>query len=331
MPLSLVKRIVDEVSSDEFRKSHEIVRFECGENGDAFLNPAIIDILRYIRASLPKCEIEIFTNFQNLTKDKSKIILEEGLLDKIGTNIDGHDEHYFFNVKGIDLHTVRRNILDFLEIRKELHSNIRLNIYSITLSQYIDTIKNNFGFYPVNMRKMDLKKIHDDFSLIQTQWGEILDPQRDSLVRYDKVYAWAERKKINVDDIDYRKYSCPLLNRIKQEAFIAPDGTWYACCYDSNYELVLGNVNDAPIQKLFYNDKRQELIKLLENKEFHRINGPCRTVNCCQSLHEKRILNVLEEMLPLDFMRDGDLGNLGWSPPSPRSLKRYIQRKWIKK
>jgi len=73
MPFSLVKRIVDEVSSDEFRKLHGIVRFECGENGDAFLNPAIIDILRYIRTSLPNCSIEIFTNFQNLTKDRAKM------------------------------------------------------------------------------------------------------------------------------------------------------------------------------------------------------------------------------------------------------------------
>jgi hypothetical protein len=327
MPFSLVKRIVDEVSSDEFRKLHEITRFECGENGDAFLNPAIIDILRYIKTKLPKCEIEIFTNFQNLTKDKARIILEERLVDSIGTNIDGHDEYTFFNVKRIHLHSVRKNILDFLKIRKELNSDVRLSIYSITLSQYINTIKNNFGFYPIKMRKMDLKEVRDDFSLIQAQWRKLLDPRKDCITRIHRVYAWAERKRINIDSIDYRKYSCPLLDRIKHEAFIAPDGTWYACCYDSNYELVLGNVYDASIQQLFYGDKRLKLIKLLENKEFSKINGPCKTVNCCQSLHEKRILNILEELLPLHYLRDGDLGNLGWTLPSPGRLKRKLLKR----
>ena len=29
------------------------------------------------------------------------------------------------------------------------------------------------------------------------------------------------------------------MSRVTREAFIAPDGTWYACCFDSNNQLVL--------------------------------------------------------------------------------------------
>jgi len=71
----------------------------------------------------------------------------------------------------------------------------------------------------------------------------------------------------------------------------APNGIWYACCLDSNYQLVLGDTKDSTINEIYFSKERQRLIDLLENREYRKIGGPCLTVNCCYFMHRNRLVN----------------------------------------
>jgi len=291
MDPEIVENIVREVSTNPNLRS--VTHFECGENGNAFLNPKVLECLRIIRRGLPRCTISVFTNFRNLTKDKIIPILQENLIDMIYCNIDGHNEYYYSIVKGVDLKRTKQNLLDFLQIRKTLHANVPLVIYAITYRKYVNTVKNNFGFIPHKLHGKELKDIKDDYALIKATWRSLIDKEKDRIVPAHAVFCWAERPKIDTASLAYNKYRCPNLERVKHEAFIAPDGTWYACCLDENNELVIGNLKKDSLVNLMKSPERRKLIWMLEERKFREIGGPCKTVNCCQQLHESKVLNIV--------------------------------------
>ncbi|MCX5704037.1 MAG: radical SAM protein [Candidatus Omnitrophica bacterium] len=297
MLFELTKRIVDEISSEDFKTQHQIKRIVIGENGDSFLNKDIIEILRYIKFKLPEIKIEVFTNFQNFTKDKAEIMLSERLIDSVYCNVDGSNKRNYFLVKKIDLKTITKNLIDFLEMREKLKNESSLTIAVLTLNSYVKMIYKNFGFYPVKLKDLKTEKIPDDFFIIKRRWEKLLDFRKDKILR-SSTCGWAEREKACNYKINYEKYSCPILERIKNEAFIAPDGTWYACCLDSNMELILGNIIADSIGKIYFSDVRANFIGSLEKKEFSKISGPCKTVNCCQALSlHSGLKNILKRLI----------------------------------
>ena len=286
MPLELARTIVDEVASEAFSRKHNVTRFEVGENGDAFLNKEFVPILRYIRQQLPRIQIEFFTNFQYFTKDKSSLFLNEGLLDRVICNIDGGNPADYFAVKRLPYERVKEHIVDFLDLRKSLMMTVPLTMQVLTADYYIKAVQQNLGSNP--LRLIGPEKHCDtharNIRSITTEWQGLLDPGQDRIAPATSIFAWAERAGVDTTKLNYNNYSCPLLKRIKEEAFIAPDGTWYACCYDSNYELALGNVKENPIDSIYSGEKRRRMIHMLERKEFAEIGGPCKTVNCCQPI-----------------------------------------------
>lgn len=283
MPFALVKKIIDEISSTEFKEDHHIKKIEVGENGDAFLNKDLVRILRYIKLRVPYTQTELFTNFQNFTEEKARIILQERLIDSFWCNIDGANEQNYYNVKKADLQNTKRNVTDFLRIRRNLNLSIPLNILILTLHSYIHLILKNYHFYPVKLKDHNLINVPDDFMIIKEQLEKIIDPSIDRVMK-SEVAGWAEREKVDINSIDYENYSCIVIKRIENEAFIAPDGTWYGCCLDANNELIFGNVYEKSIRDIFKSETRRKLIELLKNKQFTKIDGPCKTVNCCQAL-----------------------------------------------
>lgn len=301
MPFELVKKIVDEVCTEYFKKKHKIERFEIGENGDAFLNKDIIRILRYIKSKLPEIKIEVFTNFLHLTKEKSVVILNENLIDYFRCNIDGSSSENYFYVKRAGYEVLKKNLIDFLEIRRQLNSKTPLFIHALTLKSYINTVRYHLGAWPIKLKDKNLRCIKDDFSAIKRNWEKLIDPDKDKITRVVDIFLWAERDSVDYRKIDYKKYLCAQLQRIKQEAFIAPGGTWYACCYDSKNELVLGNVNESGIDEIYESRKRKEMFELLAMKEFQAVGGPCETVNCCQKVCYLTFMDAMSSKIKNKF------------------------------
>lgn len=285
MPLSIAKKIADEVASNKFKEIHNVCRFSIGENGDALLNPDFIEIVRYLKKTNPNVLIGFNTNFQHLTKDISEVIIKEKLIDEITVNIDGHDNQSYFRVKGIPYNVVERNILDFLETRRKNDSDINLTIISITFAHYSKKIFDTFGKLPVAIKEnLNINDSEDDFDLIKAEWMGKINSKTDSFQRSAYIFAWAERKNIKNLDHNLSNYPCPNLYRVIHECFIAPNGDWYACCFDDMQELILGNIINESINDVFFSKTRIEFLRLLRKREYQKIGYPCKFVEACQMI-----------------------------------------------
>ena len=141
----------------------------CGENGDAFMNPRALDCLRIIKAKLPNAKVRVNTNFDTLTSNISKAILEEDLLDGITFNMDGSTPENYYLVKRLDYEKVRNNILGFIQLRKELNKRVPLVLFSIPYRRYVNCSTNNFDFLPTNLVDHELKATKNDFKAILNQ------------------------------------------------------------------------------------------------------------------------------------------------------------------
>jgi hypothetical protein len=285
MPLALVRRIVDEVASESFGAHHAIERFTVSSNGDAFLNKAVIDALRYIRRSLPKVDVTCFTSFRRCTPDLSRIILAERLVDGFICTLNGRDQASSEVAKHVEYSAVRENLLAFLELRRELRAPAYLLLQVITARQYIDAVRRTFGALPAKLVDPAHARLADDYRAIRREWMQRLDPSRDGCFRCG-TFGWAERQLARTPPTDYAKYTCPEIERVKDEALIAPDGSWYACCLDSKNELVFGNVNEQSLDQIYTGASRLALIDRLERRQFDEIGDPCSTVKACQALNQ---------------------------------------------
>jgi len=280
MPLSYAEKIIDEIASRKFRRRHRVKRVVISEGGEPFLNQDIIEILRLIKSRLPQVLVWINTNFQTVSPDKSRTILEEGLIGHIGCNIDGSNAQNYFSVKRLDYDLVMHNLKEFLRIRNELNSRVGLTVRILSLHKYIHTIHEKLGVYPKKLKDLGLINIPDDTPIIVEQLKKILDMNKD-IIYVSGISRWAEREQVDISKIDYKKYHCGMLERIESEAFIAPDGSWYICCDDSKNEVVLGNVITQSIDEVFHNQRRKRIIQMLKERRFAEIGGPCKTVICC--------------------------------------------------
>lgn len=279
MGVDTVSEIVKQISELNQSKKHNITHVFIGEQGDAFLNPKIIEILEIIK-KLPNIKVGIFTNFQNVNKDKAEYILKNKLIDIWYTNIDGYKQSYY-KVKRINFDNIINNVKNFVKYRDIYHPEASLTVFILSYKSYIMSIKEHFGVFPQKIKAKN-KIIFDDFYKTEKYLiKKIINPKID-VVKRSGIFSWAEREQIDVKNVDYKKYNCPQLNRIRKEAFIAPDGTWYACCYDSKNNLNLGNIRSDSIENIFKSEKRMCLLNNLENKNFAEIGGPCITIPACE-------------------------------------------------
>ena len=283
MPFKTVKKIIDEIASESFQKQHAIQRIHLGENGDCFLNPHIIKICRYIKKKLPNTKVRVFTNFANFTPNLSKIIISEKLVGWFWCNIDGINGKNYYHAKGLDLRVTMRNVISFLNTRKLFQAKIPLTITILTLNHYIHRIHETFGFYPTKLKDKSLIKIPDDYDEIFKMMSSLLEPGLDSIGK-QRVFGWAEREKLLEKGFS-QNYTCPHIKYLHKAAYFAPDGSWYACCLDSNNEITFGNVNKESINEMYFGDKRKKFLSLLKAKKYNEIGGPCKTVIGCIRLN----------------------------------------------
>jgi MoaA/NifB/PqqE/SkfB family radical SAM enzyme len=280
MSFELVKKLIDEVASPEFKKEHIISSIQLGENGDAFMNPDFLSILIYIKKKLPDVKTKIFTNFRLCDEKMSKALLEQNLIDEIGCNIDSLSPEQYKIIKQLDSTIVFKNFIDFLNQRNILQKRVPVSVNVLSLNTYLRFVYGRFGHIPVKLKDVNLFGTEDDSLRTVKALQELLYKDFD-VICVTKPFCWAEREKIDKSKIHYERMTCPKINSLDNSIFVAPNGVWYACCLDSNNELEFGNLSESSILEVYNGDKRKNLINMIKEKKFKEIGNPCDTVIAC--------------------------------------------------
>jgi hypothetical protein len=239
MPLEIAKKIVDELASPEYRDLYDTKQMHIGENGDCFINKEAIEILRYIKTMRPDISIAVYTDAQFFTEEKIDIVLREQLMNFVGINIDGASAEKFYATKCLDSKHHEQFLSTFSRLRDKYKATTRLDVLSLTMRHYVDAVRTHLNHDPIRIENQSFLDLDDDFELIKKKVIPLLR-DGDCLHRSVPMF-WAERRSTDTNKLDYCTYTCPLIQRVQNEAFIAPDGTWYACCFDSNNEPKSGS------------------------------------------------------------------------------------------
>jgi len=255
----------------EQAKSNGIRAFSVGENGDALLNPQFLDILGELRCAIPNAWVILFTNFQNLTPEISRAILRDGLVNAVTTNIDGTTTYQV--VKGMPLGPAAQNLRAWMDIREYLP--VTLTIQVLTAPAYARGVRELFGTLPGHL--LACAEMADEYDRVVSAWSGLLGP-RDTILRSPSV-GWAERGLIRGDQA---RFACTQLERMRNEAFIAPDGSWYICCLMDQQTVTIGNIMEKPLAEMENSLQRRELIEALERRDYAAIGYPCTTAQACQ-------------------------------------------------
>jgi len=280
MSAALVGKILDEASI------YEISSIDVGENGDSFLNPEVLEILRLVRAK-STAAVRMFTNFRSFEPEVIDAVLEEGLLDTVVTNIDAASPERYRAVKGLDLGLVEQNILHFLSRKEALGSPVVFRIQSLTMNHYVATVRRVLGRDPAHVPD-ELVETADDFDEIVARWrSRGVVPER-SVVTLWAENASAEPQRGAISHAARRLQrrifpkACRMLEKIRNGLFVAPSGRVYLCCADFDCEIVLGDLTRQTVREVVESDRRRDLITALEKRQFDTIGGPCRNPELCR-------------------------------------------------
>ena len=279
MPWELAKKIIDELAEQPVH----IQMIHLSENGEALYNPDFLKIVRYTKEKLPNTAINLLSNFGLMTEEIARALLSEKLLSSVQVNIDGHDSDSYKAVKGISYSSVIKHVKTFIALMEEFDPNFDFTINVMTAFEYAVTVSSFFGTAP-DRTKDPIP--YSSFELSEESLRKFA-PENVRISR-SKSGLWAERnlvkKGFKQQQFNESEISCPMLKRVQLEAFIAPNGDWYACCLDDNNDLVLGNVNETSLHNIFHSHTRLDFLEKLEARKFEEIGYPCNTVVCCQTI-----------------------------------------------
>ena len=285
MDVELVYKIIDEVSHPDF--PYDIKNIHMSENGEGLYHRDFVEILRYIRQNLPNTEIDMLSNFGLMSKRMSRVLLEENLLTSIQVNVDGHNDRAYRSVKGISFSSVMKNVKEFLEIKKELGVDMHFGINVMPAFEYTAAVFTTFNKNPIQTPPNESVP-YSSFELTDQAIKQYLgnDLYKElGMVRHSRPGLWAERERFKSGEFKVQSdVKCPLINRVQEEMFIAPNGDYYACCLDDNNDMVLGNLKEKSVLEIWQSQQRINFVNNLRMQNFEKLGYPCNTVGACQTI-----------------------------------------------
>lgn len=251
-----MKRSREIMSRELFRK----VATECGErgakrllpflHGESLLVPGVLDYFREARDLSPGTHINLTTNGSRLTKETTETILGEKLIDSLIVSIDGGDKETFEAIRlGLKYDEVRENVLNFIRRRNEL------GLSRPTVAIAMVTIDEN-------------KHTRQRF---KAEWKEADE------VRYSVYFNWAGR----LENRGRTPNKINFCERMYHYITILADGRVALCCFDSEAQYAVGNLNDQSIHEVWHSEKFNEKRRLLYARDFDQLKicGKCDYVN----------------------------------------------------
>jgi radical SAM protein with 4Fe4S-binding SPASM domain len=223
--------------------------------GEPLLNKNIIDMIEYSVTRGVKTRIH--TNGVLLDKDLSRKLILSGL-NLISFSFDGYSaKTYEKNRKGAEYARTIKNIVDFLEIKKEL--KIKTPFTIIQIMEFDDDLS------PAEFKKQKsdfIKNFHDlplDRVVIRNphNWGGSLDM---------KDTGKKNRSRKRMIPCTFLWYSLTVFF----------DGKVYLCPQDFFGEIQVGDLNRESIKDIFNSEKVKNIRKRFKSRSISDLN-PCKS------------------------------------------------------
>ncbi|MBI4447245.1 MAG: SPASM domain-containing protein [Acidobacteria bacterium] len=231
MSLNLFRKIVDECGRHGAKKLLPFL------HGESLLVPGILDYFRYIRGAAPYTHINLTTNGSRLDHDVTEGLLQEDLLDSLIVSIDGGDKETFEKIRlGLRYEEVHANIIHFIRRRNTLgKSRPRVSIAMVTVH--------------------DNKHSRDR---LREVWKEADE------VRLSVYFNWAG--KLNGEKRSRHKIN--FCERLYHYITILADGRVAMCCFDSEAEYAVGDLNSQTIHEVWHSKLLREKRRALYERDF---------------------------------------------------------------
>jgi radical SAM protein with 4Fe4S-binding SPASM domain len=251
--------------------------------GDPFVDRFLFERLDFLMA-LPKVRgISFYTNAILMSADKSERLM--AYADKLHVHVSwgGFDESTWNTIMGVNKFDKARDaVLDFLKIKERTGSKL-----AFTLALRC----------PWPQQKNELQRTLEACAargLVETapmedydSWAGMIQP------------AALEAVGLKPRVMPYKRGACELLFT---KPVVLADGRVNACaCRDVEAELIVGNVNDQPLSKIWAGDAISELIERHEQGDFPDV---CKRCTYFVSVYNSRKSRT--------FSRDGKLAG-NWS------------------
>ncbi len=237
MPFEDFRSIVDQFDPSTLNDLH-LQGF-----GEPLLDKHFVQKIRYAREKLPDTRLFFVTNASLLQGDLARDIIRSGV-DKIKVSFYGVSPAEYEDIhRGLKYDQTRRNILDFVRLKKELRSR------KPTLSvKYIGSIPNcvRFAIQWIGRTKVEFSHLHN----------------------YGTGRSYNRQKQ-------HGKALCPMVSRPIMQ--ILWDGNVVPCCYDFNGEFIIGNVLKDGVKAVWESERYKKLRQL--NRE-HKIASIPLCENC---------------------------------------------------
>ncbi|MBI4447243.1 MAG: radical SAM protein [Acidobacteria bacterium] len=219
--LDLFKRIIDEV------RNHTELVFPWG-GGEPLMNPDIFKMIEYCKDACIYTVVS--TNATLLNEERSRSLLQCGL-DNLIIAFDGTTPQVYEKYrKGANFHKVRANILRFLEIKKEMGSDLFVVLQMVRLPENQHQVREFHRMWSV-----------DGVDEIRIKEDEIVIPE----------VALEER-------IHHKKRRHPCYQLWQGPATINYKGDFFPCCHTWQSEPI-GNVSQDSVFNLWNSDKMQRM------------------------------------------------------------------------
>lgn len=181
----------------------------------------------------------LYTNATLLNPELSLALLNAGLSSVIFSFDGATSQAYEHYRRGANFYEVKKNILEFLEIKRNISSKVYIEIQMILLKYTLSQIKEFIHMW-------SLKEI-------------------DSIrIKNDHMGVLYEENGKNHSDFKIKKGICAMPWR--GPATISVTGELFPCCVASEHNVILGNVFDDNIEKLWHSDLANELRNKFANK-----------------------------------------------------------------
>ncbi|MGB9735571.1 MAG: radical SAM/SPASM domain-containing protein [bacterium] len=202
--------------------------------GESLLHPRLIDIIKYVKKSLPDVELNLSTNAQLLDDRLATELLSSGI-DRINIDIDGFTKQTYEQIrKQLNFDTVIENTKNLIDKRNKLDSDVEISVTII---------------------EMDLTKA--EIEQFKRFWKHTADTV---FINHYNTWTGVIPDR-NTQKFEPAKFMFPCKNPWR-EMIINYDGNVAFCCMDFNSTIIVGNIMHQSIEEIWHGKKMEQLRQL---------------------------------------------------------------------